>query len=522
MLCPTWVKGTPEQVCLLSFRLAGRDTAIVGPLFIAFCHICKPCFFFSSISLLGCRWCSGLTRALEARAGAGAGPGRPWDRKAGKGNLGLRDGPRLALSPLLRNPELARERGSSGKTLTAPWTGSSGPPPDDSSSAFGPLKKSKAAWGSAKAGAVRLDMNTKLRGKSIILNNKFYWQKKKRHKTKIFWKIQQHFNKKIVVSVWSKVPNGDLAVSVASDWWRESFIQAAASSHLRLNAKKVSQFPHQTRHHTKLKTPNDRWQPGWESPGFQLRWGPKKTTSHIQIIISLYFICNDIYTIQSPSSGQKAFQLSQSLKLKQFDFRKSNVVYIVRSENSRHSAGVFITACYKAIMSLCPQCKQAISCPFYPTNLLLAAPSTAHHYTIRLQGALSPVTWSHAACWRPTGCRRDSRESIWLSHWELMLRGTFPHRLTCFLSPPRPRLTSHTHGQMRKMQDLNLFSPSFTIYTYIYDLNFEIMCSIAENYDGVGTICFSLYSSFPPQEGRVCKIFLCSVPYTKYCIYVTY
>lgn len=170
-------------MCLLSFRLAGRDTAIVWPLFMAFCHISKPWLFLSSVSLLGCRWCSGLTKALAA----GAGAGRPRDRKAGMGNLGLRDGPRLALRPLLRKPELARERGSSGKTLTAPWTGRSGPLPEDSSSAFGPLKKPKALRGRAKAAAVRLDMSTKLRGKSIL------WKKNARHKTK---KRSAHTKKK--------------------------------------------------------------------------------------------------------------------------------------------------------------------------------------------------------------------------------------------------------------------------------------------------------------------------------------
>lgn len=156
------MKGIPEHVCLLSLRPAGRDTGTDSPLFTAFCHMCKPCFLFSSVSLLGCRWFSGLPGTWEA-----GGAGRPWDRKAGKGDLGARDGPRLEIGPLLRNPEWARERGSSGKTLTTPRAGSAGPLPDDSGSAFRPLEKGKALRGSAKPSAIMLD--TKLRVRSIIL-----------------------------------------------------------------------------------------------------------------------------------------------------------------------------------------------------------------------------------------------------------------------------------------------------------------------------------------------------------------
>ena len=165
----TWVKGTAAHVCFVSFRLTGRD--IFSPLLMALCHICRPCIFFSSMSLglLALRWCSGLTGVFEATAG----PGRPWDRKAGKGNLGVRDEPLLGVSPFLKNPEWAGPRVSSCTTLTIPRTGSSGPPPDDSNSTRDPLTTlSKILWGNVRATAVQVDKRIRLTEKAIVSRQK--------------------------------------------------------------------------------------------------------------------------------------------------------------------------------------------------------------------------------------------------------------------------------------------------------------------------------------------------------------
>lgn len=161
------MKGTAAHVCLASFRWTGRDTDVSSPLSMALCHICKPCFFFRSISegLLGCRWFSGLTWVLDA----GAGPGRPRDRKAGKDSREPREGTLLGVSPRLKSPDWVRVRGSSCKTLTIPLMGSSGPPPDDSNSTLDPFTMlSKALRGTVKATAVKADRSTRLKGKVII------------------------------------------------------------------------------------------------------------------------------------------------------------------------------------------------------------------------------------------------------------------------------------------------------------------------------------------------------------------
>lgn len=162
------MKGTAAHVCLASFRWTGSDTDVSSPLSMALCHICKPCFFFKSISeglLLGCRWFSGLTWVLEA----GAGPGRARDRKAGKDSLELREGTLLGVCPRLKSPDWVRVWGFSCKTLTIPLMDSSGPPPDDSNSTLDPFTMlSKALCGNVKATAVKADRSTRLKGKVII------------------------------------------------------------------------------------------------------------------------------------------------------------------------------------------------------------------------------------------------------------------------------------------------------------------------------------------------------------------
>ena len=161
----TWVKGTAVHVCFMSFRLTGRDN--LPPLSMALCHICSPCLFFRSISVgpLGCRWCRGLTGALEA----GAGPGRPWDKKAGKGNLLRNEGAVLGLIPFLKSPDWARARGSSWTTRTTPRTGSSGPLPEDSNSTQELFKMfSNVLWGKVKARVVQLDKMTKVTREAIV------------------------------------------------------------------------------------------------------------------------------------------------------------------------------------------------------------------------------------------------------------------------------------------------------------------------------------------------------------------
>lgn len=131
----TWVKGMAEHVCLVvSFRLTGRDMLIFpwSPFSMALCHICRPCLFFRSspVGVSGRRWWRGLTGAFGARAK----PGRPRDRKAGKGNLELREGAPLGARPRLKSPDWGRTCGLTRTTLTIPRTGSSGPLPDDSKS----------------------------------------------------------------------------------------------------------------------------------------------------------------------------------------------------------------------------------------------------------------------------------------------------------------------------------------------------------------------------------------------------
>lgn len=134
-LALTWVKGTAVHVCFMSFRFTGKD--ILPPLSMTFCHICRPCFFFSSnsVGVLGRRLCSGFTGALLPTAW----PGRPRDKKVGKGSLVLWEGALLGVSPLLKNPDWVRVWWSSCTTLTIPWTGSSGPLPDDSKSTLDPF-----------------------------------------------------------------------------------------------------------------------------------------------------------------------------------------------------------------------------------------------------------------------------------------------------------------------------------------------------------------------------------------------
>ncbi len=89
-------------------------------------------------------------------------------------------------------------------------------------------------------------------------------------------------------------------------------------------------------------------------------------------------------------------------------------------------------------MSLCSLCKQAISCPFIPTSTFSASPLTSHHCTIRLQCALSPVTWSHTGCWGPTGWQCYNRKGVWLSHRDLSVKrhlSSLPLLLVHFPSP---------------------------------------------------------------------------------------
>lgn len=88
--------------------------------------------------------------------------------------------------------------------------------------------------------------------------------------TKQLKKLQQKLAKKnlCLVVYGPRFQMVTLLSVLLSVWRRESFIYIAASSHLCFNAKKVSQFPHQTRHHTKLKTPGRGWLPDWEDFSF--------------------------------------------------------------------------------------------------------------------------------------------------------------------------------------------------------------------------------------------------------------
>lgn len=171
----TWVKGTAVHVCLVSFRLTGRDVTVLpwSPLLMALCHICRPCLFFRSISARssGFSWRSGLAGVLGA---LGARPGRPWDRKAGKDNLEAREGALLGAGPRLKSPDWARAWGSSCTTLTIPRTGSSGPLPDDSNSTLAPLRMwLMVLWGNVKPTTARLSKKAKLTRKAILKREKY-------------------------------------------------------------------------------------------------------------------------------------------------------------------------------------------------------------------------------------------------------------------------------------------------------------------------------------------------------------
>lgn len=95
-----------------------------------------------------------------------------------------------------------------------------------------------------------------------------------------------------------------------------------------------------------------------------------------------------------------------------------------------------------------------------------ASPLASYHYTIRLQCALSPVTWSHTGCWRPTGwhCYSLIERVFDFLIETLMSRGTFPHcLLSVSVSHPPLHIIFQVGVRMGKVNfSLKAFSPTLT------------------------------------------------------------
>lgn len=148
----------------------------------ALCHISNPCLFFIPTPplpwLSWCRCDSGCRGTAAALSGSARGPGRPVDKKAGKGILGP-GAPRGKIPPRLKRPDRPRLLGLSLTTLTVPRIGScssTGPLPDDSKSRLAPFLGTllMELWGNGrdKATAENVDKNTKLMKKVIFPQQK--------------------------------------------------------------------------------------------------------------------------------------------------------------------------------------------------------------------------------------------------------------------------------------------------------------------------------------------------------------
>lgn len=149
-----------------------------------------------------------------------------------------------------------------------------------------------------------------------------------------------------------------------------------------------------------------------------------------------------------------------------------------------------------------------------------ASPLTSHHYTIRLQCALSPVTWSHTGCWRPTDWQWYDRKGVWLSHRDLVKRhfSWLPLLLVCF--PPTTSHYSQIDARMGKVNESPsvIWRPSHLHWPWTFTHNIAVAllsdCNISHNVQCV-RMCsvliwqcclLQLQNKCLPQEGRVCKV----------------